>query len=181
MLEWCEDQILAGGRRDSLAGNASPRRTRRKSRGVDMGRHAVDEEVPSLSGLRRILREHLEIEEQEEEEDEDGVAEGKNSNDEIRNEDDVAGDTAEQHRLSPHSLLNSLSLGEYFKRQEAVEGELVFDVGQRANKVYFIESGCVEILVADEGLKQKRPQRVNKISTGGIFGEAAFFLDLPSR
>ena len=147
-----------------------------------MGKHAVGEEVPSLSGLRRILREHLEIEEQEEEEDEEGVVEGMNSNDEIKNDSDVAGGTTEQqHRLSPHSLLNSLSLGEYFKRQEAVEGELVFDVGQRANKVYFIESGCVEILIADEGLMQKHPQRVNKISTGGIFGEAAFFLDLPSR
>lgn len=150
-----------------------------------MDKHAAGEEVPSLSGLRRILKAHLEIEEQEEEEEEDGEGDEVLGEISDNDNDDVAGVTANQHRLSPHSLLDSQSLGEYFKRQEAVEGELVFDVGQRTNKVYFIESGCVEILIAAdagaESVKPKPPQRVNKISTGGIFGEAAFFLDLPSR
>ena len=116
----------------------------------------------SLKALRRILQEHLEIE-VEEEESEEGE---------------------ERHSLSPHSLLDTRSLGMFFKREECLQGEVVFDVGQRADKVYFIEEGCVEIVLAAEGpwgRNAAQPERVNKISVGGIFGEAAFFLDLPHR
>ena len=146
----------------------------------------------SLWGLRRILRNHLEIEEQEEEEEkeEDGS------------------DKPIDHGLvpSPQSILNPVTLGIYFKREEVPEGEVVFDVGHRAHKVYFIEEGSVEILLVPEvppgpGPKGvgvtggngtgngtgtgtrggQRAERVNKISSGGIFGEAAFFMDLPQR
>jgi CRP-like cAMP-binding protein len=77
----------------------------------------------------------------------------------------------------------------FFKRHEVSEGEVVFDFGHKADKVYFIESGSVEILAADphpnaeagagKGVGEEGKERVNKISAGGVFGEAAFFLDLP--
>lgn len=115
----------------------------------------------SLRALRRILQEHLEIE-IEEEEDED-------ERDRAR----------ERTPMSPHSLLDTDALSMFFRRQEVPEGAIVFDVGQKADSVYFIERGSVEIvLAAAHGLSS---ERVNKISDGGIFGEAAFFLDLPSR
>ena len=142
----------------------------------------------SLWGLRRILRNHLEIEEQEEEEEKE----------------EEGSDRPIDHGLvpSPQSILNPVTLGIYFKREEVPEGEVVFDVGHRAHKVYFIEEGSVEILLVPEvpvppGPKGvgvtggkgtgtgsrggQRAERVNKISSGGIFGEAAFFMDLPQR
>ena len=144
----------------------------------------------SLWGLRRILRNHLEIEEQEEEEEKE----------------EEGSDKPIDHGLvpSPQSILNPVTLGIYFKREEVPEGEVVFDVGHRAHKVYFIEEGSVEILLVPEvppgasaspkgvgvtggngtGTGSRcgqRAERVNKISSGGIFGEAAFFMDLPQR
>lgn len=145
----------------------------------------------ALWGLRRILRNHLEIEEQDEEEEEEKEEKGSCRPKDIEN----------APSPSPQSILDPVTLGMYFKRENVSAGEIVFDVGHRAHKVYFIEEGSVEILLVPEapatpkatgvngGLKGagtgseggQRAERVNKISSGGIFGEAAFFMDLPQR
>ena len=149
--EWCENKILARGRRGSIS-------VAEKGDTVREERKRSDSLPSSLRALRRILQEHLEIEIEEEDERE-----------EIR----------ERTALSPHSLLDTEALSMFFKRQEVSEGSVVFDVGQKADSVYFIERGSVEIVLA--AAHGSRSERVNKISDGGIFGEAAFFLDLPSR
>lgn len=147
----------------------------------------------ALWGLRRILRNHLEIEEQDEEEEEEKEEKGSGRPKDIEN----------APSPSPQSILDPVTLGMYFKRENVSAGEIVFDVGHRAHKVYFIEEGSVEILLVPEapatpkaiavngGVKGagtgtgseggQRAERVNKISSGGIFGEAAFFMDLPQR
>ena len=117
----------------------------------------------SLRALRKILQEHLEMEEEQEEEEVEVEGSGEVS----------------AKSQSPHSLLDTNALSKFFTRHELEEGDIVFDVGQKADSVYFIETGSVETVLGTVG--DARSERVNKISVGGIFGEAAFFLDLPHR
>ena len=119
----------------------------------------------SLRALRKILQEHLEMEEEQEEEEVEVEVEG-------------SGEVSAKSQ-SPHSLLDTNALSKFFTRHELEEGDIVFDVGQKADSVYFIETGSVETVLGTVG--DARSERVNKISVGGIFGEAAFFLDLPHR
>eukprot|EP01034_Spumella_vulgaris_P025301 gene25301-31741_t len=105
-------------------------------------------------------------------------------------------------------LLTSELLLKYFRYVSYTDRELVFDVEDDADQVYFIEKGMVEIVtlsptVADAPqtpttgdtpriqhntrinsrsvlvppvVDSHRVQRVNKVSAGGAFGEADFFL-----
>eukprot|EP00596_Hydrurales_sp_CCMP1899_P002626 CAMPEP_0119039864 /NCGR_PEP_ID=MMETSP1177-20130426/9593_1 /TAXON_ID=2985 /ORGANISM="Ochromonas sp, Strain CCMP1899" /LENGTH=260 /DNA_ID=CAMNT_0007004295 /DNA_START=156 /DNA_END=936 /DNA_ORIENTATION=+ len=155
-LEWCEDQIL-GKRPSNIREESGIERGRDKECSLERGRERGRGKEHSLNGLRKILQEHLEIEEEEE----------------------------TDALLSPHSLLHTESLKMFFKREEVTQGGVVFDVGDKADKVFFIESGSVNITLSSADKETGRggvttnSKRVNKISSGGIFGEAAFFLDLP--
>lgn len=200
--EWCENKILLGAgcsRYSSAAAYAGDADgTERDSARTSSTPSPCPCPTPSSSalwGLRRILRNHLEIEEQDEEEEEEKEEKGSGRPKDI----EIA------HTPSPQSVLDPVTLGMYFKRENVSAGEIVFDVGHRAHKVYFIEEGSVEILLVPEapatpkaigvssgvsgGAKGagigsgggQRAERVNKISSGGIFGEAAFFMDLPQR
>jgi hypothetical protein len=202
LAEWCENKILLGAgcsRYSSAAAYAGDADgTERDSARTSSTPSPCPCPTPSSSalwGLRRILRNHLEIEEQDEEEEEEKEEKGSGRPKDIEN----------AHTPSPHSVLDPVTLGMYFKRENVSAGEIVFDVGHRAHKVYFIEEGSVEILLVPEapatpkaigvsggvngGVKGaatgsgggQRAERVNKISSGGIFGEAAFFMDLPQR
>jgi CRP-like cAMP-binding protein len=46
-------------------------------------------------------------------------------------------------------------------------------------QIFFIEDGVVEVLSIDGFGEGETVHRVNKIASGGVFGESAFFLDRP--
>lgn len=98
-------------------------------------------------------------------------------------------------------LLESSVLTKFFTKEELHAGEIIFDLDYPATKVYFIESGTVEIVSlsvdghdakasssSSSSLKMSSSSRlsgkghttevvrVNKASHGGVFGEADFIL-----
>jgi CRP-like cAMP-binding protein len=87
-------------------------------------------------------------------------------------------------------LLESSVLTKFFTREEVKAGEIIFDIDFPATKVFFIESGVVEIvsLTVDSSFgtaiietkngnnSNDEVVRVNKASHGGVFGEADFIL-----
>lgn len=96
-------------------------------------------------------------------------------------------------------LLESSVLTKFFTKEELHAGEIIFDLDYPATKVYFIESGTVEIVsLSVDGHDAKASSssssslkmssrlsgkghttevvRVNKASHGGVFGEADFIL-----
>lgn len=88
------------------------------------------------------------------------------------------------------NLLNTENLSKYFYREEFPSFTTIFDKDEVCNKIYFIESGTVELLSIDESCLSSSSSsstshlptkgsvcRVNKVSCGGIFGEADFFLN----
>ena len=81
-----------------------------------------------------------------------------------------------------HSLSSSV-LAKYFDRNVVNDGAVVFDIRQSADYVYFLEDGEIELVkinrtVAEsDGKNSEIIERANKINTGGIFGEAEFFLN----
>lgn len=105
---------------------------------------------------------------------------------------DVASDASLQ-QIS--SLLASSVLSQYFSQERFPPYHLIYDIDDAAEKVYFIESGHVELVTMSlMQLEQSRWQqqqatsappnasehekvrRVNKVCAGGIVGEADFFL-----
>ena len=185
-LEWCEDQILIA-----------------EGLGPDSVRPLVKDDGDGLSSpllsLRRILEDYLELD-----------IESEKSSTLTPHSHKVNNNNNQQHvqtlaigRKEARTLLDPEVLQKYFKREDYQAGQTIFEVGDRADKVFFIESGFVEIVVAqnpgpvtttctttvaldrhhhtNSTIKVLPRERVNKISSGGIFGEAAFFLDLPQR
>jgi CRP-like cAMP-binding protein len=87
-------------------------------------------------------------------------------------------------------LLESSVLTKFFTREEVNAGEIIFDIDFPATKVFFIESGVVEIVsltieqsfetaVTEPKIGRNNSSevvRVNKASHGGVFGEADFIL-----
>ena len=72
-----------------------------------------------------------------------------------------------------HRLLTSDILNKYFFRIPFARRDLIFDADEPANEVYFIEIGDVEIVTMST---DSIVRRINKISSGGCFGESDFFL-----
>lgn len=63
----------------------------------------------------------------------------------------------------------------HFKRHEFYKGQVLFDIGRSSRYLYLIEEGSVEILSSEP------VQRVQKLSSGAIFGESEFLLQKPYR
>lgn len=72
-------------------------------------------------------------------------------------------------------LLESSVLTKFFTREQVKTGEIIFDIDTPATKVFFIETGTVE-LVSLNVESSSEVVRVNKASHGGVFGEADFIL-----
>eukprot|EP01039_Chlorochromonas_danica_P001409 gene1409-1532_t len=70
------------------------------------------------------------------------------------------------------SLQRGRGLRDYFQQEVFVFQEVIFEVGQASDKVFFIEKGTVEIVA----ISPAHVSRVNKVCAGGAFGEADFFL-----
>lgn len=66
-------------------------------------------------------------------------------------------------------------LEKYFKRHEFNKGQVLFDIGRTSRYLYLIEIGSVEILSSEP------VERVQKLSSGAIFGESEFLLKKPYR
>jgi hypothetical protein len=95
--------------------------------------------------------------------------------------------------LNPiQQLLDLTILTQYFSYEVFPSYYLIYDIDNLAEKVYFIEKGSVELvtmspdmLESDQPLdstansvnpNNNRVKRVNKVLSGGIFGESDFFL-----
>ncbi len=90
---------------------------------------------------------------------------------------------ANESEARKHALSNQV-LSKYFDRNIIEKEQLVYDVRQASSYVYFLEEGEIELVKIstvskDEGLgtTQECIERVNKINTGGIFGESEFILN----
>ena len=66
-------------------------------------------------------------------------------------------------------------LEKYFKRREFQKGAVLYDIGRSSRYLYLIEEGSVEILSSEP------VERVQKLSSGAIFGESEFLLQKPYR
>jgi MFS superfamily sulfate permease-like transporter/CRP-like cAMP-binding protein len=146
---------------------------------------ARDMLLEQAAGLRQIL--------------EDYVGGGECSQSQTHEKEQEQDQSSEASR----SPLGSDLLCRYFDRSVVEEGTLVFDLRQGADLVYFLQEGEVELVRvatlegeaggrspyrlyasdedadADTQLLQTTEivERVNKIHSGGIFGEAAFVLN----
>eukprot|EP00051_Salpingoeca_urceolata_P019365 m.281611 g.281611 ORF g.281611 m.281611 type:complete len:1038 (-) comp19404_c0_seq9:16-3129(-) len=84
------------------------------------------------------------------------------------------------------SALPDLSgIEKYFHRRVCTAGEIVFNAGEMADRVYFVETGSVVLLqpvAEDQEATKKGPtgpaerSRVRQYSENGVFGEMNFFL-----
>lgn len=70
------------------------------------------------------------------------------------------------------SLQRGRGLRDYFQQEVFGFQEVIYEVGQASDKVFFIEKGTVEIVA----IAPAHVSRVNKVCAGGAFGEADFFL-----
>lgn len=91
-----------------------------------------------------------------------------------------------------YALLDDSVLARYFKLERFRPFSIIYDVDEPSEKVFFIQAGNVELVTmspvyleltkaSDFPLPTTAPpqgmvKRVNKVSSGGIFGEADFFL-----
>jgi hypothetical protein len=83
-------------------------------------------------------------------------------------------------------VLDSSVLLCYFDRNVVHNDTLVFDIEGASDHVYFVEEGEIELVKVNTVASAAGPaaapfieliERVNKINTGGIFGESDFFLN----
>jgi CRP-like cAMP-binding protein len=81
--------------------------------------------------------------------------------------------------LEVFKILQIDELAKFFRRQKFRAFDVVYDRGEAADKVFFIEDGIVETVVLTGEEKQQRIERINKISAGGVFGSDTFLLNLP--
>jgi hypothetical protein len=89
-------------------------------------------------------------------------------------------------------LLDLTILTQYFSYEVFPSYYLIYDIDNLAEKVYFIEKGSVELVTMSPDMLESdqlldgtansmnsnnnRVKRVNKVLSGGIFGESDFFL-----
>ena len=68
--------------------------------------------------------------------------------------------------------------------------QVVYDCSWAPSKLYLVDKGVVEILTVDDGGDDSdmsnihaggSVERINKVSSGGMFGTDAFLLNLPHR
>jgi hypothetical protein len=95
--------------------------------------------------------------------------------------------------LNPiQKLLDLTILTQYFSYEVFPSYYLIYDIDNLAEKVYFIEKGSVELVTMSPDMLESEPpldstadglssnnnrvKRVNKVLSGGIFGESDFFL-----
>ena len=188
-LEWCEEQLItkygpahlvgsptrssqqARGQRHrkgkdqldaSYYANAFNRRRASSDSRFDLSQELLhkavlgdgDQHKEHVQALRRILEDYL----------------GESSDGEAR-----------KHSLSDHVL------SKYFDRNVVDNEHVIFDVRQASGYVYFLEDGEIELVKistydqegADSGSSEvvECIERVNKINSGGIFGESEFVLN----
>ena len=78
-----------------------------------------------------------------------------------------------------YSLMRSKILIKYFERKLIKKDDIIIDIGDTANNIFIIEEGSVEITKCNDDDNDDEifvQQRIAKIASGGVFGEAAFFL-----
>jgi len=87
------------------------------------------------------------------------------------------------------AALDGAVLSRYFERNVVHNDTLIFDIRGPSNHVYFVEEGEIELVkvstvntvgsAAGTGSPEfiELIERVNKINSGGIFGESDFFLN----
>jgi len=78
-----------------------------------------------------------------------------------------------------YSYLRSKTLLKYFERKSVVKDDVIIEIGDTANNIFIIEEGSVEITRGSDDYNDEDDsvqQRIAKIASGAVFGEAAFFL-----
>jgi hypothetical protein len=95
-------------------------------------------------------------------------------------------------------VLQARTLAHYFSRRVFAPASLVYDLGQPATEVFFVERGVVQLLLPQsqrgalyrtgsshaaggelgggDGISGDAFQQVKKVSFGGIFADVSFFL-----
>ena len=76
-----------------------------------------------------------------------------------------------------YKILESPESYKYFEAIEYEAGAMVFEAGQQAKMIYFIESGVVEQIVYSGADSDPTVNRISKVSDGGVFGETDFLLN----
>ncbi len=87
---------------------------------------------------------------------------------------------------SQRSVFDEYSSLKYFQRRELITGQVLYEVGDSANEFFIIEKGAVEIVNTSGSPSNRDEQygsveRVYKMSSGAICGEAEFLLRKPYR
>jgi MFS superfamily sulfate permease-like transporter len=88
------------------------------------------------------------------------------------------------HNDTRNNSLSNHILSKYFDRNVVPNDHIVFDIRQASSCVYFLQNGEIELVKIstvtnelDRDINEECIERVNKINSGGIFGEAEFILN----
>ena len=95
--------------------------------------------------------------------------------------------TASSTELELLAVLDETVLSQFFHWERVEPYTVIYDRQWAPAKLYLVDKGVVEILVVDGGDDPTSLPggaavvRINKVSSGGIFGTDAFLLNLPHR
>jgi len=81
------------------------------------------------------------------------------------------------------ALLHPQKLSQFFSFETHGTDHVFFEEGSIPEKIFFVQEGAVELQMSTNSCEESEsvPHRFYKVSAGGIFGEAGFFLRAPQE
>jgi len=140
------------------------RAVQQKKQDADIISPDIAKTTPEIFGLQRILLDYLEVD---------------------------TGDKSDENDIALGRVLSFMSrevLQQYFVRESASLGQILYERGAPGDKVYFVEKGAIDLVhpaatatgfSIDEEQHLANSSREKKVVAGGLFGETCFFLGKP--